>query len=74
MSVGDFGVRVLLERGVRQPDRAEEVGLVVEVVAQAGVDLIERAFRRDEDHQSARPHLLDALREEVIVNRESCGR
>ena len=58
----------LLERGVRQPDRADEIDLVREVLAQAGVDLVERAFRRDEGQQSTGPNFLDGFREEVVVN------
>ncbi len=66
----DFRIGVLLKGGVRQSNRAEKVRLVVETIAQAGVHLVQSAFRCNEDDQSAGPHLLHAFREEVIVDEE----
>ena len=65
---GDFGIRVLLECGVRQPDCADEINLLSQILAQAGVDLVQRSFGRDERNQSSWPNMLDGLGEEVVVN------
>ena len=66
----DFGIRVLLERGLRQPDRADEISLLDKVLPQAGVGLVQRSFRRDECDQSTWPNVLDGFSEEVVVNQK----
>ena len=48
--------------------------LIVEVVAQARVDLIERAFGGDEDEQPAGPHLAAIPSRRSNRGSENCAR
>ena len=68
---GDFGVGVSLEGVVGQTDRAEQVGLIGDILAKTAIKLVERAFGRDEEDQAAGPNFVQRRGEEVVVDDEA---
>ena len=65
---GDFRSRIALKRGVRQPYRAQQVGMFGQMTADGVVFLVHGVAARDERHHAAGPQFLKRLGEEVIVN------
>ena len=65
---GDFRSRIGLEGGVRQPDRAQQVGMFGQMPADGVGLLVHGVAARDERHHAAGPQFLQRLGEEVIVN------
>ena len=66
----DGSSRSLLEGIIGQPDGAEEVGLLGQVLPEAfRRGRVHGVMRRDERHDSTRARLVEGLGEEVVVNR-----
>ena len=64
----DFRSRIALERGVRQPYRAQQIGMFGQMPADGIVLLVHRVAAGNERHDAAGPQLLKRFGEEVIVN------
>ncbi len=65
----DGRARVLLECRVGQADRAEQLGLLGQHAARAGVDLVEQVARDDLHLQRARLQGVERGEEELVVDR-----
>jgi hypothetical protein len=65
----DFRSRIGLEGGVRQPYRAQQVGMVGQVPADRVVFLVHRVAARNQRHDASGADLFQGLGEEVIVDR-----
>src|ERR1035437_3443644 len=57
------------ERGVRKPYRAQQVGMLGEMLADGVVFFVHGIAARDERHHAAGPGFLKGLGEEVIMDR-----
>ena len=69
-NIGDnFRPCIALERGVRQPDRAEKVGLTGNVVSDGHILAVHGVAGRDEHHDAARSDFLKGLGEEIVMDR-----
>ena len=68
--VGDDGRAFALEGVGGQADRADEIGLRAEILADGGVLLVEREVRRDQGEDAAGLQGVDGLGEEEIVQRQ----
>ena len=68
---GDFGIGVALESGVGQSDCADQIGAVGDMFAERVINLVHRAARRDERHESAGADFFQSCRKEIIVNQKS---
>ena len=65
--VGNDSRALTLESVRRQPDCPDEVGLRAEILADGGVDLVEREVARDESENATGAQSIDRLGKEVIV-------
>ena len=68
---GDFGIGVALESRVGQTDCANQIRTVGNMFSQRGVNLVHRAARSDEHHESAGADFFQSCRKEIIVNQKS---
>ena len=66
-----FRSRVLLERGLRQPDRAQQIRPPGHVLPGLVVSLVHGALAGDEHQQAAGAHLVQRLGEEIVVQKEA---
>ena len=65
---GHFRSGVPLEGVVRQADGPNEIGALCQVLSDAGVFLVQSAFAGNERHNTAGPHLVQRLSEEIVVD------
>ncbi len=70
MSVVTSVLAFFLKASLGRRMAPEQVGLLGDVFPQGAVEFVERALGRDEQNQSAGPHLLQRGGEEVIVDDE----
>ena len=65
---GHFRSGVPLEGVIRQADGPDQVGALCQVLSDAGVFLVQSAFAGNERHNTAEPHLVQRLAEEIVVD------
>ena len=65
---GHFRSGVPLEGVIRQADGTDEVGTLGQVFADGGVFLVQSSLAGDERHDATRPHLVQRLSKEIVVD------